>query len=199
MLIGSIVWNSCRVNISTCRLKDDRFNICGKKAFPQLKSISRIISLFFREYSGKNNNGAFSGNIWSKPILNRKSRIRISSSIDIANWEKVIVGIKLHVCVCQKHTLSPESQSLSGWPYNSTNSAFLSSSYSNESHKLNDHSEIQNSIGYWERNFNALLFRKICSSFLYFRDIHDHFCEILLFFKFLLVKAGSRSTEHTVC
>ena len=79
--------------LSTCRFKDDRFNIWEKKAFPQLKSISRSTSLFFREYFG--NNDATSVN---SGILNRKSRIRISSSIFPINWEKgmnvVHTGVK---------------------------------------------------------------------------------------------------------
>ena len=76
MLIGSIIWNSCRVNTSACRFKDDGFNI-WEKAFPQLKSISRIIPLFFREYSG--NNDATSVNSRIRRI--RKRIIVLSAGI----------------------------------------------------------------------------------------------------------------------
>ena len=70
------------------------------------------------------------------------------------------------------------------------------------------------STSYWENTFKTnLLYVKNMVVHIYFRrhafdrpsrscifcKIHDHCCEILLVFNHPIVKAGSRSTEHTVC
>ena len=81
--------------LSTCRFKDDRYNIWEKKAFLQLKSISRSTSLFFREYSG--NNDALLQWIWESWTANPESEFLLRY-LPI-NWEK---GAKKKNIVTQK-------------------------------------------------------------------------------------------------
>ena len=114
--------------------------------------------------------------------------------------------------VCQKY--SPRSQSPVNNSHYWSSSCFQSSNNSSESHKLNDHSKV--------RNFDKLLRAHIqdqftlckkCGSAHLFRKTCIWLAELLLYFLYdtrllledtpvfnhPIVKAGSRSTEHTVC
>ena len=131
-------------------------------------------------------------------------------SFDIANWEKrmnvVHTGVTL---LCVRNT-----QWHQGHKLYSSSSGFQSSNNSSESHKLNDHSKV--------RNFDKLLRAHIqdqftsckkCGSAHLFRKTWIWLPELLLYFLYdtrslledtpvfnhPIVKAGSRSTGHTVC
>ena len=106
--------------LSTCRFKDDGFNIWEKKAFPQLKSISRIIPLFFREYSGNNDATSVNSRIRRirKRIIVLSAGIYGASQSWTANPESgflLQLLSKRNECgaywsntsVCQKYTVTP--------------------------------------------------------------------------------------------
>ena len=159
-----------------------------KKTFPQLKSISRIISLFFREYSGNNDATSVTSRIRRirKRIMVLSAGIYGASQSWTANPES---GFLLRYCqlregnecgaywsntsVCQKYTVIPGSQSLFDNSHYSSSSGFQSSNNSSESHKLNDHSKfrnfdkllrahIQDQFTLCKKYGSAHLFRKTC-------------------------------------
>ena len=181
-------------------------------------------SLFFREYNDatsvnsrirKKKNGAFVGNIWSKPILSSKSWIRISSSILPIGERGMNVVQTWGTLICVRDT--HWHQGLNLYPTARTIQVAVSFNLRTTAAKaINSMITVKSGISrsYWEHTFKTnLLYVKNVVVHIYFGrhafdcpsrscifcKIHDHCCEILLVFYHPIVKAGSRSTEYTVC